>query len=363
MLHRINKAHPAIWVNPSTLQIGLGSQAVRLSEITAGEQQLIAALYSGIVSGQEKVLEESNGEQPGATSELMSRLGTLVTSSETKNFGSWNELGFAEIARASLDYQVNGEMVLAERWQRKVHIDQIDKTGLLMTKALLASGIGEVITHDSGLVLNTDLGELGFPKSNYNSARVASAQEILRGLDLTSHSKARLTNLQQKSVRDVKVSFAVTVGHLAQSPRTYSRWLARDIQHIAITYQQNCVEVSPIVIPGLTACLNCYQEYLVDTDLAWPVLASQLLQLPRIRDDAASLLTATGLAVRSILRSVDEQAGFEYQNDEEEIFRLGYRVDYATGSITRLKFDKHSLCSCTRFSQLETGTDSGNYLD
>ena len=357
MLHRINKAQPAVWVDPNTLQIGLGQQAIRLTEVTQAQQQLIAALYSGIVTGQEAVLEDSAAAPHGTTAELLNKLGSLVNTFENESYGSWNELGFAEIARAALDFQVNGEMVLAERWQRTVHLDQLDKTGLMLSKALLASGIGEILTHDSGKVLQTDLGELGYPKSEYTRPRVESAKEILQQLQLVSQSKSRLINLTNKPTHDAKVSFAVVVGHLALTPRTYSRWLARDVQHIAITYLTDSVEVSPVVIPGVTACLNCYQESLVDEDQAWPVIASQLVDLPRTRDDAAALLTATGLASRSILRSVDEMAGFEYKSDEALEHRLGYRVDYQSGNITRLKFAKHNLCDCKDFSQIATGSD------
>lgn len=356
MLHRINKALPTAWVTPTTIQIGLGANQLRLENLTEAEQRIVASLYSGIVQGQENVLDSTIGANPGDTLKLVERLGPLVRTEQRPAFGPWQEVAFAEIARAALDYNVNGEMVLAERWQRSIHIDQLDKTGLMLTKALLASGIGKVVSHDSGKVLRTDLGELGYPPKALGMDRHLVATSILEELALPNSSN-RIIDLNLRSNSEIKLSFAITVGHLALNPRTYSRWLARDVDHIGITFNLDFAQISPVVIPGKTACLNCLQELAVDKDEYWPVIATQLLELPRMRDDAAALLAACGLACRAILRRIDEQSGFKQITATQEQCLLGYRIDYATGNVERVKYERHSLCSCQEFSQktLEIG--------
>jgi hypothetical protein len=140
------------------------------------------------------------------------------------------------------------------------------------------------------------------------------------------------------------------VGHLALVPKTYSRWTNRDVNHLGIIFGLDKAEVSPVVIPGTTPCLNCYQEKQVDQDENWPVIASQLVGLPRIRDDVSARLTTTGLALRSVLRNLDEQAGFLMTKTDSEKYSDGYIIDYASGSISRNQFEFHQLCTCSGIS-------------
>ncbi len=349
MLHRINKALPLTWIDPNTLQIGLDNSSQVFTQISVAQEKIIESLYSGILEGQEQSLDEALKIESGSTANLIKLLGGLVYSAQEQKYGPWHELAFAELARASLDYEVNGEMVLAERWQRTVHLDQLDKSGLLMAKALLAAGVGKILSHDTGVILNTDLGELGYPANELGKSRLEVANQICNSLSLTKAQPNRIKSLAT-SGSDQKVSFAVTIGHLALSPRTYSRWLARDVNHLAINFELSRAMVSPIVRPGLTACLNCFQEQLVDSDSSWPIVASQLVDLPRVRDDVSGLLTSVGLAVRSILRDLDEQAGFQFREPHDE-YSLGYQVEYSSGNISRLKFHKHKLCACQEFTE------------
>lgn len=347
MLHRLNKAQPKIWSSPNTLQIGLADNKVELENLSEIQQRIVSSLYSGILKGQESVIDHTVGANLGETKSLLERLAPMLQREAEPKFGPWQDLAFAEIARATLDYNVNGEMVLAERWQRSVHIDQLDKTGLLLAKALLASGVGQILSHDKGSVLKTDLGELGFTTTDFGQSRLSAAKKQLAELAIPL-SENRIVDLNRKSDPSQKVSFALVVGHLALNPRTYSRWLARDVPHLAILFELEQAVISPIVLPGKTACLNCYQESKVDEVDAWPVIATQLLDLPRMRDDAAALLTATGLACRSVLRHLDQQAGFKLLDTSDED-SIGYQIDYASGNVTRLVFKKHDLCSCGNF--------------
>jgi hypothetical protein len=348
VFHRINKAQPALWRDPNTLQIGLSPQNVVIEELTLAQQQIVAALYSGVVDGQQEVLDDTFKTKPGATQALIDKLSPVLESPATisNSFGAWQQLVFAELARTASDYEVNPEMVLAERWQRVVHIDQLDRAGLLLAKTLLASGVGTVVTHDAGLVLKTDLGEIGYKSSDLSKSRIQMALLHLEELSLPKTPKPRLVELTGKPNKDILISFAVTIGHLAIRPTTYLRWLNRDVNHLGITFEMNQAQISPIVIPGKTPCLNCLAEYKVDEDPAWPVLASQLLDLPRVRDDSASLLSCVGLSLRMILRELDYSAGFKISRDLEDEFRNGYLVDYATGNVMRTKYSFHELCNC-----------------
>lgn len=348
MLFRINKAVPLTWRTPNTVQIGLGQDRVQLDELSLEQQQIVDALYSGVVSGQESALDSLVNASNGETVTLINRLEGMLEKSPNMTvdpFGPWQQLAFAEIARASLDYEVNGEMVLAERWQRNIHLDQLDKTGWLLTRALLASGIGTIVTHDAGKILTTDLGELGFPRDTLNMQRINVANAQLKNFSLTNSDKPRLTLLPIPPKRDVKISFAVIVGHLDLDPTKYARWANRDIPHLAIIFELDSIEISPIVQPGLTGCLNCYQQTKIDEDSSWPIVATQLLDLPRMRDDSSALLTSSGLTVKLLLRFLDLEAGFQLKGDSFDP-TLGYRINQLDGTITKMSYEFHPECSC-----------------
>lgn len=354
MFHRINKAQPALWRDPNTIQIGLGDKSVAIEELSIAQQQIIEALYSGVVEGQQEVLDETFKAPKGSTQELIARLSSVMETPESSSnkFGPWQELAFAELARAALDYEVNPEMVLAERWQRTVHIDQLDRAGAVLAKGLLASGVGKVVSHDDGRVLNTDLGELGYSKDDLGKSRFETLKQELQRLSLPQDTKNRILDLNLKPSKTFKISFAITIGHLATRPSTYIRWLNRDVPHVNITFDMNETKISPIVIPGETPCMNCLAEYEVDKDPAWPALASQLIDLPRTRDDSAALLSATGLALRATLRHLDQSAGFKLSGDKENEYSQGYRLDYATGNVYRTTYEFHKLCNCRGLDQI-----------
>lgn len=349
MFHRINKAQPSVWRDPNTIQVGLGNNSVAISELTLAQQQIIAALYSGVVDGQQEVLDETFKAESGTTQSLIEKLSPVMERKETSSnsYGAWQELAFAELARTALDYEVNPEMVLAERWQRVVHIDQLDKSGALLAKGLLASGVGKVVTHDYGRVLRTDLGELGFQSDHLGNSRFESLRQELSKLFLVTNTSERLVDLNYKPSKDLVISFAITTGHFATRPISYLRWLNRDVPHLNINFDLYEAQVSPIVYPGATPCLNCLAESKVDQDPAWPVIASQLIDLPRTRDDSSSLLTTTGLALRVILRALDQSAGFSVANDEDSKFQDGYLIDYGTGDVSRTTYSFHKLCNCS----------------
>jgi hypothetical protein len=348
VFHRINKAQPTVWRDPNTIQVGLGNKSVAITELTIAQQQIIAALYSGVVEGQQAALDETFKAESGTTQSLIEKLSPVMEARESSSntYGSWQELAFAELARSALDYEVNPEMVLAERWQRVVHIDQLDRSGSLLAKALLASGVGKVVTHDDGRVLRTDLGELGFKIENLGNSRFGTLRQELPKLSLVSSTAKRLIDLNYKPSKNLVISFAITSGHLATRPISYLRWLNRDVPHLNITFDLYEAQISPVVFPGVTPCLNCLAESRVDLDPAWPVIASQLIDLPRTRDDSSSLLTTTGLALRVILRTLDQSAGFSVAADEENRFQEGYLLDYATGNVSRTKYRFHKLCNC-----------------
>jgi hypothetical protein len=102
-----------------------------------------------------------------------------------------------------------------------------------------------------------------------------------------------------------QISIAILIATDVVSPASYQIWLARDVPHLSIVFDEEGVEVSPLVVPGKTSCLSCYEKYRLENLANWPVIAPQLLALERSLADSAMLLFASGVVVNQVLNYLD----------------------------------------------------------
>jgi hypothetical protein len=114
------------------------------------------------------------------------------------------------------------------------------------------------------------------------------------------------------------------------------------VPHIAVSFDTEFASISPMIIPGQTACLFCLDSMRTKQDSNWPVLASQLIASQKKFDDAASQLFTAGVVIQKILSRIDKVAGFE--QSEENL--SGYRMNLKSGEITEFIWPKHPACGC-----------------
>ena len=98
---------------------------------------------------------------------------------------------------------------------------------------------------------------------------------------------------------------AVLISDDIVNPRSYQPWMARDVPHLAMCFDEEGVEISPLVFPGETPCLGCREKARFDADSSWKTIAPQLLALDRSNQDIAMVLFATGVVTNQILNFVD----------------------------------------------------------
>ncbi len=343
------------------MQIGLGPDHVILEDLTPAQEKLIAALYSGIADNQvEAIANQSKLDLPTAR-DLVEKIRPLMQRPEVaearpvrsnsnranlQQSEPFNDSAaasaFSEIIRASLVHGRDGQAVLLERGRRAVHVDELTKTGLLVTLGLAAAGVGAVITHDSSRVTQRDIGNTGYAQGLLGQSRLGAAEWLLRGapnrIQLVPGSK-----LDPKQLDNLDC--AVIIAHQAIQPRLYARWMNRQVPHIAVVFDSTGVSVSPMITPGLTPCLYCLEQQRSDRDTGWPVLASQLLTSELRFDDSASQLFAAGIVLKKILQSIDSGPGCG-EPDE-----TGYRFQASDGSVTALQWPRHDSCSCAQSTQ------------
>lgn len=345
MVFRINPNHQALWRNPFEMQLGLGENQVVLKKLTPAQERLIAALYRGIADQQLPTITKQLGLSKEESESVLQQVEPIMLA-ENPKLKSKVELSpefiagaFSEIIRASLLHAVDGEAVLIGRAGRSIHIEDFSRTGLSIAQGLAAAGVGHLISHDEQQVLPADLGPTGYPTQLLGRPRV----DALRTMLAASPNKAMVSTgkkLLEKQLQ--KIDCAVLIVQQAIEPRRYSHWVNRDVPHIAVSFDTEFASISPMIIPGQTACLFCLDSMRAKQDKNWPVLASQLIASQKKFDDTASQLFTAGVVIQKILARVDKIAGFELS--EENL--SGYRMNLKSGEITEFIWPKHPACGC-----------------
>ena len=345
MVIRINPNHQPLWRNPFEMQLGLGQNSVVLKQLSPAQERLIAALYRGIADQHLPTITKQLGLSEEESESVLDQVGPIMLADHPKNKAKV-ELSpefiagaFSEIIRASLLYAVDGEAVLIGRAGRSIHIEDISRSGLSIAQGLAAAGVGHLISHDEQQVLPADLGPTGYPSQLLGRPRI----DALRSMLAASPNKAIVSTgkkLLEKQLQ--KIDCAVLIVQQAIAPRRYAHWVNRDVPHIAVSFDTQFASISPMIIPGQTACLFCLDAMRTKEDSNWPVLASQLIASQKKFDDAASQLFTAGVVIQKILARIDKVAGFEL--NEENL--SGYRMNLNTGEVTEYIWPKHEACGC-----------------
>jgi hypothetical protein len=294
VVHQINPALARLWIADNARQYGY-KKALTVSELSEPQQRLLDYFELGLTSSQHSNLPRLAKASQETVSDLESRLQSVLWQSPTGISRSDVESRFAEIARVLLQ-GLDPEEVKKLRKSKSVFIETLDATGLTIAKALALAGVGKQLSLDQKRVSSQDVSQLGYLAAQLGLPRVRAAQALI-GSDLQMHSRI--------SGSFDAVSLAVLITTDIVNPASYQIWQARDIPHLSIVFDEEGVEVSPLIEPGKTSCLACYEKHRIETEPNWPVIAPQLLALDRTLADSALLLFASGVAVNQILNFID----------------------------------------------------------
>jgi hypothetical protein len=294
VVHQINPALARLWIADNARQYGY-KKALTVSELSEPQQRLLDYFELGLTSSQHSNLPRLAKASQETVSDLESRLQSVLWQSPTGISRSDVESRFAEIARVLLQ-GLDPEEVKKLRKSKSVFIETLDATGLTIAKALALAGVGKQLSLDQIRVSSQDVSQLGYLAAQLGLPRVRAAQALI-GTDLQMHSRI--------SGSFDAVSLAVLITTDIVNPASYQIWQARDIPHLSIVFDEEGVEVSPLIEPGKTSCLACYEKHRIETEPNWPVIAPQLLALDRTLADSALLLFASGVAVNQMLNFID----------------------------------------------------------
>ena len=335
MVLKINPSSFPTWRSNSELQIGAGSRAVRLQNLTPSQQKLIDLLYRGVADDALANSASRTGLRADDAQELIKRLNPALIKGpsgfKTNLSPEFVESAFAEIIRASFNTGHDGLSVLNARSVRSVYLTSGDSTSLLLALALASAGLGAIHCNDDSKVERTDLGSLGYEALELGQPRAAA---MSRRLEMGSHF-CRVTAPSKRFTMQA----AVLVGSQITKPQNYADLMRGSTAHLAIEFATNTTTVSPVVIPGKTPCLSCRFKPQTLQDADWPVITAQLQMREDRLDDARSKLFACGAALGLLLEFTDDPRSAKFQ---------GLQLNHETGEIVATSWERDPACECSR---------------
>ncbi len=301
MVLRINPSKELLWRSPNEVQFGSSSEAVRLAQLTAGQERLLGLLSRGIADDYFNDVAAAVGAENHR--ELLAKIDSTLlreASLPTELSAEFLESRFAEICRAQAIHSRAGESILSARQARRVFVQANTTSQELIVHSLRQSGVGEVTS------------ELDHPEN------------------------------AEENIAPERFDFAVLLSNNAVAPRDFAKWMVDGVPHISAVFDSEGVTISPVIEVSKSPCLSCFHENQTAADSAWPAIASQLLFSKQKFDDAVASHFAAAIVCQRVLQFVDQAAGFEPAPTEH----VGYRLSVGSGQISEIRWQSNAACAC-----------------
>lgn len=154
---------------------------------------------------------------------------------------------------------------------------------------------------------------------------------------------------------DGTVDAAVIVARFAITPAQHGAWLRRDIPHLPVVFGDRLVRIGPFVEPGLGPCIHCIELEQVDTDAAWPAMATQLVGKSAAAQTALACADAAVRVVRMLrARTVDDSRSYAARS---------IVVDAGSGDVSERSHRWHPRCGCRVLPENVTVLDDPRALN
>ncbi len=338
MALRINPARLPLWRDSNTLQLGMGREAITITNVRADEERLINLLFRGIPEKSLDTLSKTVGIDSPRAEQLMSRLRPALLERVELQTGpaltdEFVQQAFAEIIRASFEHNRDGQTVVAKRSIRGVTLANLDRVTLALALGLAASGIGNLTCLDSTPVSIADTGSLGFDRSFLGIPK----SQALAALIGRTVQPAQVTFSRTRNSDDLLIASA-------HHPLSQADLL--DLFHDQTTRVSLVIElgietsrVSPVLVPAISPCLDCRNIKFADKDSNWAGLASQLRSRKERLDDSQTALLCAGLALEKALRFLDGLAPNAFESN---------LLDHRSGMIFNESWGWHPDCGCKK---------------
>lgn len=216
---------------------------------------------------------------------------------------------------------------------------------------------------EQGLADAADLADLVAQLVNAGVVSRAPRQPPGRSASIRVHGRGPLSDLLVEALRcsgarikrssqphaaasSAGTDLVLLSDYLVVDPRMLRDLRAEGVPHLPVRVRDGIGLVGPLVIPGVTSCLECADLHRRDRDAAWPALAAQLRDTVGTAD-RATLLATTALALSQVNRVIGAVRGLEAPDPgPPTALNATLEFDLDAGAIVARQWSKHPLCSC-----------------
>lgn len=219
-----------------------------------------------------------------------------------------------------------------------------------------AAELGLRFGFDPGEVISS-LVEAGVVTSSTRTGARAAAvrihgrgplSDLLAGALRCSGARITHSNRTHAAAPPERTDLVVLADSLVPDPRVVRDLHAAGVPHLPVRVRDGTGLVGPLVIPGVTSCLECADLHRSDRDAAWPAVAAQLRDTVGSADRATVLATAA-LALNQVDRVIRAVRGGLAVNEAPEpppTLDTTLEFDVDAGSIVARRWSRHPRCSC-----------------
>lgn len=142
------------------------------------------------------------------------------------------------------------------------------------------------------------------------------------------------------------VHLAILADDLIVDTRLLRTLTEAEVPHLSVRARDGTGLIGPMVLPGITSCLECADRHRSDRDEQWPALAAQLTGTVGIAAPA-TVLGTVAVALAQIDRVL---SAFRGQAPGPLVtLNATLELDLATHALTARHWTAHPLCPCGAF--------------
>jgi len=189
-----------------------------------------------------------------------------------------------------------------------------------------------------------------------------TARRRTRAASIRIHGRGPLSDLLASALRcsgahvsqssrthaGATADLAVLTDFLVSDPHVVRDLHAAGVPYLPVRVRDGVGLVGPLVIPGVTSCLECADLHRSDRDSAWPAVAAQLRDTVGSADRATVLATAA-LALNQVdrvVRAVTDGHATAQTPEPPPTLNTTLEFDVNVGSIEARRWPRHPRCSC-----------------
>lgn len=236
----------------------------------------------------------------------------------------------AALALRDLPNGASPAQILRKRQQQRVIVAGHSRLTGQLAALLATSGVGHVHPTASGTVVGSDPTVGGvLPADTRRPFRRALCDAVLRAVPETD----------TRAFPEHQADLIVLAGRPHPTPTEVLGHMLRSVRHLTVWVRDGTVVIGPLVRPGSTACLRCFDLHRTDRDPHWPVLIAQLSTMPDPMESAEATLLAMAAAIAA------GQALAELDGDEPDTLDGTLEVS-PPAVVRRRSWTPHPRCGC-----------------